>query len=150
MRTLLLEDARKANLPRYGAAVLSVALAFGIHLLLGHLTATTSLALFFVAVAFSAWYGGLGPGLLATFLSGVISLYFFLPPQLTLKLSDPDSLMGLALFVVSALLINVLSYARTLAETRVDDERAHLQVTLASIGDAVITTDTQGCVTFMN
>src|SRR5438128_5049656 len=144
MRTLLLEDARKAVLPRYGAAVLSVALAFGIHLLLAHLTVTTSLALFFAAIAFSAWYGGLGPGLLATLLSGLVSLYFFLPPGFSLNLRDPDTFISLALFFVSALLINVLSYARTLAETHVKDERAHLQVTLASIGDAVITTDTQG------
>src|SRR5205814_2227469 len=48
------------------------------------------------------------------------------------------------------LLINGLSYARTVAEAGVRDEHARLQVTLASIGDAVIATGTQGRVTFLN
>ena len=35
---------------------------------------------FYPAIIFSAWHGGLWPGLLATGLSALGAMYFFLPP----------------------------------------------------------------------
>jgi diguanylate cyclase (GGDEF)-like protein/PAS domain S-box-containing protein len=40
--------------------------------------------------------------------------------------------------------------ARLLAEAAVFDEKERLHVTLCSIGDAVMTTDTAGCITYLN
>jgi hypothetical protein len=65
----------RSFLIRYGLAVVSVALALGLTLLLiplGH----GSGVLFLATVMVSAWYGGLGPGLLATTLSA-LALDFF-------------------------------------------------------------------------
>ena len=36
--------------------------------------------LFLPAVTLGAWYGGLGPGLLATILATIICAFFFIPP----------------------------------------------------------------------
>src|SRR5262249_10883244 len=59
--------------PRYGVALLSVALALLLQWTCGPLLApTTSLLLFLGAVLAGAWYGGLGPGLLATLLGGLL------------------------------------------------------------------------------
>jgi hypothetical protein len=57
---------------RYGVAVLAVGLAFLVKLLLDPLIVQeTPFVLIFGAIMISAWYGGLGPGLLATFAAGL-------------------------------------------------------------------------------
>jgi signal transduction histidine kinase len=65
----------------YGVAVLSVAAALGLKLLIDPLIVQeTPFLLVFAAVMISAWYGGLGPGLLATVLATLTTDYFFLYP----------------------------------------------------------------------
>src|SRR5690349_8918998 len=56
---------------RYGVALLTVILALTLTLLLWPLFDPPVFSLFFAAVMISAWYGGLGPGLLATTLAGL-------------------------------------------------------------------------------
>jgi PAS domain S-box-containing protein len=51
---------------------------------------------------------------------------------------------------VSVLQINIDISARKRAEEALQEQREWLRVTLSSIGDAVIATDTQGAVTFVN
>src|ERR671913_1358252 len=66
---------------RYGVAVLAVGMAFLVKLLLDPLIVQeTPFLLVFGAIMISAWYGGLGPGLLATVAAGLATDYFFLPP----------------------------------------------------------------------
>src|SRR5215208_4923536 len=65
---------------RYGVAVLAVGVAFGLKLLLDPLIVQdVSFLLVFGAIMVSAWFGGLGPGLLATVVAGLVIDYFFLP-----------------------------------------------------------------------
>jgi PAS domain S-box-containing protein len=67
---------------RYGVAALAVAVALLAKLLLDPLTVQdTPFLLVFSAVIVSAWYGGLGPGLLATGMSVLATDYFFLYPR---------------------------------------------------------------------
>src|SRR5215207_4339547 len=62
---------------RYGVAVLAVGMAFLVKLLLDPLIVQeTPFVLIFGAIMISAWYGGLGPGLLATFAAGLATDYF--------------------------------------------------------------------------
>jgi K+-sensing histidine kinase KdpD len=72
---------------RYGIAVASVAVVLGLHLLLDSLFMHNSLPLLILgatmlstSIMISAWYGGLGPGLLATAMSALISDYHFAYP----------------------------------------------------------------------
>ena len=52
---------------RYGVAALAVGVALLVKLLLDPLTVqNTPFLLIFSAIIVSAWYGGLGPGLMAT------------------------------------------------------------------------------------
>jgi K+-sensing histidine kinase KdpD len=44
-------------------------------------------ALFFCAIIFSSWFGGLGPGLLASFLSILTIKYYFSPSLHTFAIS---------------------------------------------------------------
>ena len=64
-------------------------------------------SLFFAAVMFSAWYGGLGPGLVATAISGFATAYLFIEPTRSLTL-ESDDLVRLGVFVAVSVLISSL------------------------------------------
>ncbi len=65
-------------------------------------------------------------------------------------MGDADVMAQTGLFVLVALLISGLSYARRQADNRIFEERAKFEATLSSIGDAALATDTDGLITFMN
>lgn len=134
---------------RYGTAVVAVLVALLLSQLLWPIVAPNPFLFFLAAVAVSAWYGGLGPGLLATALAVLAANYYFIPPVQSFKLDGFDGLR-LAVFAFVAILISSLSESLHRAEQTAHTQREQLQVTLASIGDAVIATDTTGRITFMN
>ena len=74
-------------------------------------------ALFFAAVMLSAWYGGLGPGLLATTLCTFFRWYFLIPPVSSVEEAINESIR-LTLFVAVAVVISYLNEARKRAERR--------------------------------
>ena len=80
-------------------------------------------SLFLAAVAVSAWYGGLGPGMLATALGGLVCAVFFLPPFASPALATITSAVRLVLFLLAAVLISSLS--ATLREARHRAEANH-------------------------
>jgi len=103
---------------RYGLAVTSVAAAAlvagppGRQLIadpLERLIDTVTLQ--HAAVVFSAWLGGIGPGLLAVVLAVLTIDYFVTPPLYDVTL-DLNYLPRLALFALSALLVGWLSVRR--------------------------------------
>jgi PAS domain S-box-containing protein len=134
---------RSKDLQAYGAAVLAVGVALGVTLYVLPLAERSQLFLLLAAVVLSGWYGGFGPGLLATGLAVAGQLAFFEPPYL-------DDIVRVVLFGVMAVAVAALAAGRRRADERVRDQREELAVTLASIGDAVIVTDRAGRVTFMN
>ncbi|MBD0262197.1 MAG: PAS domain S-box protein, partial [Tolypothrix sp. Co-bin9] len=121
-------NVRRSQLVRYGIAGLSIVLATVLMLLLDPLLAMTQspFLLFFGAVMVSAWYGGLGPGLLATALSGLISTYLFVPPLYSLSLNLVSG-SRLSLFLLEGVLISVLSGALRVAKQRVERALFKLQ-----------------------
>ncbi|AFY40900.1 PAS domain S-box protein [Nostoc sp. PCC 7107] len=98
-----------SQLLRYGFVVVIVATALVIMLLLDPLLDMkgTPFLLFFSAVMMSAWYGGLKAGLLATFLSVIVSDYFFLSEHYALSLSLSNG-VKILLFAVQGLLFSFL------------------------------------------
>lgn len=68
----------RSRLQRYSVAVLTVVVALLLTQLLWRLIepTLTLYPLFFAAVMVSSWYGGLGPGLLATALAALACIYF--------------------------------------------------------------------------
>lgn len=100
---------------RYGLAIALVLLATGITRRIQPYLGESISPLFFVAVMFSAWYGGLGPGLLSTGLAGWASAFFFMNPPGS-SLLGWDDLIRLAVFLMVALLISSLTSMRRRAE----------------------------------
>lgn len=98
-----------SQLEYYGVAVLLVAVALLLSIALGDLIAKSHYILFFAAVAFVSWYGGLKPGLLAMFLSAFVSNYFLIPPRYTLRITGVDDLIQITGFIFVALLLCFLN-----------------------------------------
>src|ERR671916_3289831 len=73
---------KRSTLLQYGVAALAVALVILLKLLVDPLIAEQSspFLLLAAAVMVGAWFGGLGPGLLATALGALAADYFFLLP----------------------------------------------------------------------
>ena len=114
----------------YGCAFLSVAVAIGARLLLNPvLGAQFPFATVFLAVLFTAWFGGFRPALAAVVLGALGSDFFLIPPRHNFALIGPDRQMGMALYVVTglgiALLAGAMHAARLKAESDAESSRHH-------------------------
>jgi PAS domain S-box-containing protein len=126
---------------------------------------------FILAVFAAGLFGGWKPGMTMTVLSLVTFDYFFIKPSHSLLAHNPIDLVPLIPYFVVGVGISVLCEGLHSAWTRMEErqrllereieerrkaERSEqeqaerLRVTLASIGDAVITTDSQGRVSYLN
>src|SRR5260370_5596447 len=113
---------------RYSIAVLSVATA----LIIGqwpplHLQAAP-VSLFLCAVMFSAWFGGVRPGLFAISLPVLAFDYYFLPPIHSLT-PNPEEIPRLVMFALSLLLVGSLSAAQRSATESLRRSRDDLEAT---------------------
>ena len=71
-------------LQRYAVAVAAVAVMFALRYgIYGTLDHRLPFAFFTPATLIAAWYGGLGPGMLAALAGLLLGDYFFLPPHLS-------------------------------------------------------------------
>jgi len=67
-----------------------------------------------------------------------------------MRWSVADDLLRLAIFMIGAIFVSSVTLARRQAEAATLEAEKQLTITLKSIGDAVITTDAGGRITFMN
>src|SRR5215212_11236568 len=126
-------------------ALLASTLALVFTLLLGSLTERSVILLFLAAVMISAWYGGLGPGLLATAVTTLASALIFWAPNNTL-LSGLEDLLVLSTFVLVALLVSALGEWRT----RAKEARSRLAALVEYSDDAIIGMTLDGIITSWN
>ncbi|MDX6694637.1 MAG: hypothetical protein QOF02_2240 [Blastocatellia bacterium] len=143
----------------YGFAVASVVVATAARLALNPALGDTNVPYitYFLAVILTAWACGLRPALLSVLLGALAAAYFFVAPTFSLFIGASEHLLSLSIFLFVGSAIAVLSEAMHRARARAEatarslsESREQLSTTLRSIGDAVITTDAAGLVTFMN
>ncbi|HWE85397.1 MAG TPA: PAS domain S-box protein [Terracidiphilus sp.] len=144
---------------RYGAAILAVVATTLIRAALTPLMGPMAMpfTLYFCAVAFAAWFGGFRPAVLSTVLSVLAGAWFFAAPTRSLLVSGHDDQIAMLLMVVVGFGMALLSRSQrnavdraVRAEDSERNERQRSEITLASIGDAVIATDGEGRVAFAN
>jgi len=111
---------------RYGIAVAASALALATASLLPWRADPSHFTLFFVAVMFSAWYGGFGAGFAATILSALSLDYFFIAPIYMIELNW-RALLRLAVFLSVASVTSYLTSARKRAEEELLKAHAELE-----------------------
>lgn len=120
------------------------AFAFGLILVLPEQRLPIAL-LMLLPVVVSAYFGGLGPGMIAA-LGGVISFEIFRPYDLPgISVYDRWSV-----FLIIALAIGLLNESLHRVRRRIEASELVRSITLSSITDAVITTDVDGRITFIN
>ncbi|PYO21630.1 MAG: hypothetical protein DMD85_13575 [Candidatus Rokuibacteriota bacterium] len=79
---------------------------------------------FYPAIIAAGWYGGFGPGVVATVLAAVALTYLWLPPLYSLRIHDIQDATGLLLFVAVGFAISLLNEARVRAERRAREAEA--------------------------
>lgn len=104
----------------------------------------------FGAVAAAVWLSGYRLAIPVALLGYVACHYLFIPPRGHLDVADVANQAGLVAYLFTCALIIVFGEAARVAQSRVTESREVFRVTLRSIGDGVITTDIDGCVTYIN
>lgn len=135
---------------RYTLPVVTVVLSLLLALLLRQILHTTPTLLFFAAVMFSSWYGGIESGLVATILSIFCISYFLLSPVFALSYAPTDILL-LGVFMLIALLISWLNAARIKVEEKLRQSEQRLCLIVEGAKDyAIFTLDPNGYVVSWN
>lgn len=131
----------------FAAIVLAVMLRWALDPLMGDALPLVTL---FGAVAAAVWVGGYRVAIPVTLIGYTACHYLFIPPRGHFDLSSRANLVGLIAYLFTCSLITFFGEAARAAQTKVTQSREVFRVTLRSIGDAVITTDNAGNVTYIN
>lgn len=153
-----MQERRATPVFRYSAAIASVVASTILRVILDPVLGIRfPFATIFFAVLFSAWFGGFGPALLASVLGGFASAWYLLPPRGTFFVESAHDQIGLLLYAAVSIGIALIGGNMRRTQMRAQSaaaslaaQREQLRVTLESIGDAVITTDTDGRLTSIN
>jgi PAS domain S-box-containing protein len=130
----------------YLVSLAAVGAALALRWLLDPLLAgTLPFVTLFGAVAAAVWVGGRGPAILAAVLALAGSEYLFPSP-----VGVPARVTGALAYLLTCGLIIGIGEAARRAQRRASRDREVMEITLRSIGDAVITTDLDGRITSLN
>ena len=140
-----------STLTAYGVAIVALVAAVLLRWLLDPLMGDfLPLVTLFGAVAIAVWYGGYRPALLATALGFLACDYLFIQPRGSFVMDEVHDYVGLMLYLLTCSIIIAFGEAMRVSQRRLEEQRERLRTTLACIGDAVISTDTEGRITNMN
>lgn len=112
----------------YAIAVLATVLALLLKLQLGPALNRSAFSTYYLAVVFSAWYGGFGPGMLSTLASAAVTAFLF-QGQASAN-GDQIPAVGVVLFVITGTLITgTIAYLQKLRrelESRMQERTTEL------------------------
>ncbi|HET9012758.1 MAG TPA: PAS domain S-box protein, partial [Gemmatimonadaceae bacterium] len=104
----------------------------------------------FGATAAAQWYGGRYSGMSVAVLGLVGCVLMLTPADGGTRVDEVGGVLGIAAFLFTSALILGFGEVARVAQVAAHDRSETLRVTLHSIGDAVITTDTRGHITSLN
>ena len=140
-------DSTRAYLSAFAVLVAAVAIRWLLDPVMGDRLPLVTL---FGAVAAAVWIGGWVPAAVVTIVGYLACDILFIPPRGRIGLDDAQNIVGLLAYLFTCALIVVIGEAMRRAQARAGERGELLRVALGSIGDAVITTDTTGRVTYFN
>ena len=129
------------------ALIVAVLLRWALEPLMGF---SLPLVTLFGAVAAGVWLGGYRLAIPIALLGYGACHYLFIPPRHSFDLSSVENQVGFVAYLFTCALIIVFGEAARVAQKRVTESHEVFRVTLRSIGDAVITTDNNGYITYIN
>jgi len=124
-------DGVRPSVPRYALALIVTGVALGATMALRRYGPTPSFLFFVPAVAVSAWYGGIGPSVLATVVSLLLIDLNFFQPGASLAVDRIEGLEIIAFIVVAATItamMQALHRSRRVAESRSNELKRVLGV----------------------
>lgn len=124
----------RGQFQRYALAITVTALGFLLTLIMNVVTERNVFQVSVAAVVISAWYGGLGPGLLSTALSALGMTYYLLEPLFSFHVLNGADVLQLAFFLLVAVLMSWLSEARLQAETKLHTRSEELEEANRELG----------------
>ena len=131
----------------FGALVAAVLLRWLLDPLMGD---ALPLVTIFGAVAAAVWLCGYRLAVPIAILGYIACHYLFIPPRGHLDLGKAGDVVGLIAYLFTCALIIFFGEATRSAQARAHQRQELFRVTLRSIGDAVITTDIGGRLTYIN
>lgn len=135
----------------YGLGIAGLAIAVFLRWVLDPVMGDTlPLVTIFGAVAAAVWLGGYRLAIVVAIVGYLACSYLFIQPRGQLALENVGNLVGLLAYLFTCTIIITFGQALVRAQIRSNDRREVLRVTLQSIGDAVITTDIEGRITYLN
>jgi PAS domain S-box-containing protein len=114
-------------LKRYGFAIAVASLALYVRSELGLKEGTSIYQLPLVAVILTAWYGGRGPGLLASLICATGALYWFIPPVDSFEL-PPDYAVAFSIFIALCLLLTEFGASRRRAAQALEESERRFRL----------------------
>jgi PAS domain S-box-containing protein len=111
---------------------------------------TLPLVTLFGAVAAAVWLGGYRLAVPVTLIGYLACHYLFIPPRYQLDLTGAAEIVGLVAYLFTCSLIILFGEVARVAHSRAHQRQEVFRVTLRSIGDAVITTDNEARITYIN
>ncbi len=112
-------------------------------------TNKTPLLLLLPVIVMATVVGGRGPGVFASLITAAAANFYFLGSDRQLSFAVDDVYLTL-IYLVEGLVVVLVIESVKRSRLLVWDEREKFLTTLKSIDDAVIATDTTGCITFIN
>ncbi len=126
-----------------------ILVAFGLTVLFGDVIADSRYLFYWAAIIFSAWLGGLGPGLLATLLTMILTNLY--PDMRVIRLfADARDLLQLLIFLLLACVVSYLEEARARVGLKLQDARDQLEIVLHGVADGILVQDQNERLTFAN
>jgi PAS domain S-box-containing protein len=132
----LLRTRRDRLLVRYGLALALACLGLLLQRLLPIRPGMAMYQLPIAAVVVSAWYGGRGPGLLATVASAAGILYWLISPADSFVL-PPEFTVSLALFLANAVLLTEFSVGRRRVEHALEESEGRFRLMAETVPEVL-------------
>ena len=115
-------------LSRYGFAVAAslaaLSLSWALNPSLGY---NSSYLILFLSVVFSAWYCGVGPGILTTLLTIIGAKYWLIPPTRSLGFSRLPDFIGLLVFLIACAIVIAMGESRRRHAERLQQAQSGLE-----------------------
>lgn len=145
------------KLSQYLLALAIVAASLVLRSWLGQIPEQVGAAIILGSVLIAAWFGGVGPGLIALVIMHIAHVRWFSDPPKPLWEPDLASMFSTGAYYLVTFMVGMLSDMRSAAQRRAHQQqqeavsqREHLRATLTCIADGVIVTDVEGRLTLMN